>query len=152
MPENRLAVRLSLATGLRINDVLSIKTAKVAERMTVTEEKTGKKRRIYIPRALLEDMLRVCGKYYVFEHRLRQNEHRTRQAVFKDLKRAAKLFRLDKDLNIAPHTARKVFAVEKLKKYGDLKRVQKLLNHSDEAVTLVYAMADILTERRTKKR
>lgn len=34
---------------------------------------------------------------------------------------------------------------------GDLKKVQKLLNHEAEAVTMLYAMADRLTERRKKK-
>jgi len=151
MPQNRLAVRISLATGLRISDVLALRTSKLGERMTVTEQKTGKKRRVNIPRALLTEAFAHAGRFYVFEHRLDEKKPRTRQAVFKDLKRAAKLFRVDKDINIAPHTARKIYAVEKLKKYNDLKKVQKLLNHSSEAVTMVYAMADVLTERRLKK-
>lgn len=151
MPANRLAVRVSMATGLRISDVLSIKTSQLAERFSVIEHKTGKRRRVYIPRALLGEMFAQSGRYYVFPSRCNEMKPRTRQAVFKDLKRAAKLFRVDKDINLAPHSARKVFAVEKLKKTGDLKKVQQLLNHSSEAVTMVYAMADILTERRLGK-
>lgn len=151
MPPNRLAIRVSLATGLRISDVLSIKTSQLAPRITVREQKTGKNKRVYIPKPLLEDMVLLAGRHYVFEHRLNEHEHRTRQAVFKDLKRAARLFRVEKDIQLSPHSARKVFAVEKLKKYGDVKKIQKLLNHSNEAVTMVYCMADLITERGKKK-
>ena len=151
MPANRLAIRVSMATGLRISDVLSIKTSQLGERFSVYEQKTGKRRRVYIPRALQGEMFAQAGRFYVFPSRLDEHKPRTRQAVYKDLKRAARLFRLEKDLNLAPHTARKIYAVEKLEKFGDLKKVQRLLNHSSEAVTMVYAMADLLTERRLKK-
>jgi site-specific recombinase XerC len=56
------------------------------------------------------------------------------------------MFRLKE--NIAPHSARKVYAVEAYSRSGELARVQKLLNHESEAVTELYAMADALTSRR----
>lgn len=154
MPANRLALECSMATGLRISDVLSLKTEQVAGaangRVTVKEMKTGKSRRIYIPVDMRTRMLQIAGRFYVFEHRYDSKRHRTRQAVFKDLKRITKMFRLKP--NIAPHTARKCYAVEQYHKTGDLYRVQELLNHSNEAVTMLYAMADELTERRLKPR
>jgi site-specific recombinase XerD len=155
MPANRLAVEVSLASGLRITDVLGIKAEAVREakqqRITVRELKTGKTRRITLPAELYQRMLFLAGRLYVFEHRNDWRRHRTRQAVFKDLKRAAKVFRAASGLkaNVAPHSARKTYAVDAYKRTGDLKRVQKLLNHSDEAVTMLYALADELTARRT---
>lgn len=150
MPPNRLAMELSLATGLRITDVLTIKTEAVQaakdRRLTVRESKTGKLRRVTLPVELYQRALSLAGKLYVFEHRLDWRKHRTRQAVFKDMKRAAELFRVN--VNVAPHSARKVYAVEAMRRTGDLKRVQALLNHSSEGVTLLYAMADELTARR----
>ena len=149
MPENRLALELSLATGLRISDCLSIKTEQLEKstnnRITVTEMKTGKRRRIYIPAEIFARMMRISGRYFVFEGRSDCRKHRTRQAVFKDLKRVARIFRLKQ--NVAPHSCRKIFAVEFFKRCGDLTKVQHLLNHSDEAVTILYAMADELTKR-----
>lgn len=72
---------------------------------------------------------------------------RTRQAVWKDLKRIAGLFRLH--MNLAPHSCRKIYAVEAYKRSGgDVKKVQKLLNHDSEAVTMLYCLADELTKRR----
>ena len=63
-----------------------------------------------------------------------------RQAVWKDVKRAAAALRLT--ANAAPHSARKVYAVELLRKYGDIDRVRRALNHGGLEVTLIYAMAD----------
>lgn len=147
--ENRLAVLVSLYTGLRINDVLSLKTEQIKkQRFTVIESKTGKKRKIRLSDDLLDDLLKIAGKIYVFSNRLDYRKHRTRQAVYKDLKRACDLFRISKTLTITPHTARKIYAVElRYDDRIDLKRVQELLNHSSEAVTMVYAMADEMTKR-----
>lgn len=152
MPANRLAIETSLATGLRIGDVLRLRSDQLRlERFTIKEQKTGKARRVYLPQALRDALTAQAGRFYVFEHRTDQRQHRTRQAVWKDLHRAAALFRLPRSLTIAPHTARKLFAVSKYQTGHSLKKVQQLLNHSDEAVTVLYAMADQLTARHTRR-
>lgn len=148
-PMNRLALKVSLATGLRIDDVLSIKTQVLAQRMTVVERKTGKKQRVYIPAALFREMSACAGKIFVFENRLDERKHRTRQAVYKDLRKCAQLMGVKP--HISPHSCRKIYAVEQFRKSGDVKRVQALLNHSSEAVTYLYALADLLTEKRLSK-
>ena len=146
--ENRLAVLVSLYTGLRISDVLSLKTEQVrSQRFTVTETKTGKKRKIRLSDALTADLLRIAGSIYVFENRFDFKRHRTRQAVYKDLRRACKLLRVSETLTVSPHTARKIYAVKTYRDKADIKKVQELLQHEKEAVTLVYAMADELTRR-----
>jgi integrase len=143
-------MEISLATGLRIGDVLALRSDAVRGakdgRLTVRESKTGKTRRIRLPGELHRRAISMAGKAYVFEGRTDWRKPRTRQAVYKDLKRIAKAYRLK--ANIAPHSARKVYAVEAYKRTGDLKRVQALLNHSSEAVTALYALADELTARR----
>lgn len=154
MPHNRLALEVSLATGLRISDVLSIKTQQLLDsqdgRLRIREMKTGKHRRVYISKDLFERMLKLSGKIYVFEHRLTAYKHRTRQAVFKDLRRVADAFRIKE--HISPHSCRKVYAVNFYHRCGeDLSRVQKLLNHENEAVTMLYALADVLYNRTYSK-
>lgn len=146
-PQNRLACEISLFTGLRINDVLALKTSQIQKgRFTVKEEKTGKTRSVYLLKDLQARALAGAGQHFVFEGRLNGKKHRTRQAVFKDLRRAADLFRLRSHLT--PHSMRKIYAVEEYKKHGNLKRVQRLLNHNDEAVTILYALADRLNKRK----
>ena len=146
-PINRLACEVSMATGLRINDVLALKPEQVAKgRFTVREEKTGKTRAVRLPVELQERCIEVSGKHFVFEGRLNGKTHRTRQAVYKDLRKVIAFLRIKP--HISPHTLRKIYAVDEFEKTGDLKRVQKLLNHSSEAVTLLYATANILGKRK----
>ena len=153
-PPNRLALEISLATGLRISDVLGIKTEQVQKtangRITLRQLKTGKSTRVRLPNELRARCLSLSGRVWVFEHRHDWTRHRTRQAVWKDLKRVARLFRVKS--NIAPHTARKVWAVDAFKRTGNIKRVQELLQHESEAVTAIYAMADQLVGRRLSPR
>ena len=147
--ENRLAVLVSLYTGLRISDVLNLKTEQIRkQRFSVRELKTGKVRHIRLSNELLDDLLAISGKIYVFSNRLDYRKPRTRQAVYKDLKRACELLRISKTMKITPHTARKIYAVNlRYDDKMDLKKIQSLLNHSSEAVTMIYAMADELTRR-----
>lgn len=149
MPDNANVMRVALHTGLRISDILSLKTDQLKPRFWVTESKTGKRRQIGLPEPLLSDLKNRAGDLWAFPGK-DQKDHRTRQAVWKDVKRAAKALRLPQ--NVAPHSARKVFAVELLKKYGDIERVKRALNHSSEAVTIIYALADRQLESKQKRR
>lgn len=153
MPANRLVCQVSAVTGLRVGDVLALRTEQLrkGQRFTVREAKTGKSRRIYIPRLLHSQLLAQAGQVWVFEGRRGPEHHRTRQAVWADLKRAAKAFRLPQ--NVAPHSMRKVYAVEEWERTGDLGKVGKALNHSPwhPETTMIYAMARELYRRRYSK-
>lgn len=139
MPENRLVCRTCVATGLRVGDVLALKPQQLATQFWITEQKTGKRRRVNLKQELLDDLKKHSGKEWVFPGR-DPRKHRTRQAVWRDVKRAAKAFRLPQ--NVAVHSLRKVYAHEMLtKSKGDLSKVQRALNHSDAATTMIYIMA-----------
>lgn len=150
MPVNRVVMRVCIHTGLRVGDVLALRTDQIAPRFWVTEQKTKKRRIVWLPADLLADMRKISGKKYVFEHSNDPERHRTRQAVWKDVKRAARAFRLPQ--NVAPHSARKVYAVDLLAKYGDIAKVQRALNHSGPSVTMIYAMADQLYRQKYHKK
>ena len=145
MPENRLIMELCMATGLRVSDVLELRTADLKRRQTVRQRKTGKTRRVQWPAALYEQMELRAGRLWVFESRTDPKRHRTRQAVWKDVKRAEKTFKrsgqLSRRQNLGPHTARKYAAVEAYHR-GGLPAAQRLLSHSDQLVTRLYALAD----------
>lgn len=148
-PGNALVMRVALHTGLRVGDVLSLKTEQLRSRFWVTESKTGKRRQIGLPEPLLSDLKNSAGVLWVFPGK-NPNCHRTRQAVWKDVKRAAQAFRIPQ--NVAPHSARKVFAVDLLKKYGQIEKVRRALNHSSISVTLIYALADQQLESKNIRR
>ena len=91
-PVNRLVLRTMLHTGLRVGDVLALRTDQIKSRFWLTEQKTGKRRFVGLTADLLADLRANAGETWVFEHRTDPKRHRCRQAVWKDVKRAAKLF------------------------------------------------------------
>lgn len=170
MPGNSLVVRVELHTGLRVSDVLRL-TFPLRHQCWVTEGKTGKRRHIGLPQQLIDAIAADAAQYipqhmrrYIWEEPPRGvtplwafpsprnwRAHRTRQAVWKDIKRAARACRLPQ--NVGTHSARKVYAVGALRRSGgDLEAVQRALNHSDSSITLIYAMADKLLAERQQQR
>ena len=146
---NRLVCRVCLQTGLRVGDVVSLKTRDLKGQFWITEAKTKKRRRVNLPRELLDQVKAQAGEVWAFPGR-KPGQHRTRQAVWADVKRAARAFRVRQ--NIAPRSFRKVYAVELLRRCGDVKRVQRALNHSDCATTMVYVMAAELLEAKRRRK
>lgn len=147
---NRLAVSVALHTGLRISDVLSLRREQIAPRFWVTERKTGKRRQVGLPKDLIDDIMFYSrGSPWAFPGR-KPGQHRTRQAVWRDVKRAAAAYRIR--ANAGPHSFRKVYAVDLMRKYGDIKRVQRALRHDSATTTLIYAMADIRLQSRKSRR
>ncbi len=148
-PANRLVMRVCLATGLRVGDVLRLRPEQLKPNFWVTEAKTQKRRQVGLREPLLSDLRKAAGKYWVFAGR-DPRKPRTRQAVWKDVKRAAWALRLPQ--NVAPHSARKVYAVQLMEKYGNIERVRRALNHADAAVTMIYALADKQLEAKFRRR
>lgn len=150
-PGNRLVCRVMLYTGLRISDVVELPRDAVRCAFTIREKKTGKARRVRLSRALVQEVLDASNDSpWAFPSPVDPRKHRTRQAVWKDIKRAQKAFRLP--INAAPHSMRKVYAVELMHKYGDLERVRRALNHDHYDTTILYAMADQLPPPRPRRR
>lgn len=147
-PSNRLVIKTMLRTGMRISDVLKLKTDDLANRMWVTESKTNKRRQVGLGNELLADIKAQAGRTWAFPGVGDPKKPRTRQAVWWDMKRAAKAFRLPQ--NVGTHSARKVYAVKLMEKYGDIERVRRVLSHDNVSTTLMYAMADKLLESRLK--
>ncbi len=146
---NRLVCEVMLHTGLRVEDVVELRTADLKGRMWVRERKTGKRRQVGLPKALRERLEAQAGEVWVFQGRKGPGYHRTRQAVWHDVKRAARAFRLGQ--NVGTHSMRKVYAVQLMEKYGDIERVRRVLRHDYLSTTMIYAMADKLLEAKKKR-
>ena len=144
-PTNRLVCLVALASGLRITDVLNIRTEQLTkDRFTVFESKTGKKKVVRLPRDLRRRVAAQAGKVFAFENRLNGLKHRSRTTVWKDLNRVGKIFKLK---GLAPHSMRKTYA-KTLRAHGLTEaEVQQAMNHSSPAITRLYTMADELALR-----
>lgn len=149
MPQNRLIMRMVLRNGMRLSDALEFKTDNLKLAGWYVEKKTGKRRRFGLDVALLADIRAQAGPEWAFPGRNGQG-HKSRQAVWADVKRAARAFRLRQ--NVAPHSFRKTYAVKLLAKYGDIDRVRRNLNHTSTSVTAIYAISDVLLERRLREK
>lgn len=141
MPQNALICETILHTGLRIGDVLAFETARLGRQFYITEAKTKKRRRVNLPEALLVRIRAQAGDPWAFPG-AKPGKHKTRQAVWADVKRAARALRVP--ANIAPHSLRKRYAVELYHDTGSLDKVQRALNHDRPLVTMLYALADTL--------
>ena len=147
-PENALALEVSLETGLRIDDVLSLRSADLSGRtLTVVEKKTGKPAKKVIKPALADRLRRNAAGERLFPS-LRA-EHRARSTVYVDLKKAAKRYGVR--VHMSPHSARKAYAVQVYRENG-LSATQRALNHDNAGTTLIYALSDVLTERSGEER
>ena len=143
--ENTLVVRVSLETGLRVGDVLKLRPADLKGRtIRYVADKTGKAGRAVISRDLADRLRAVSGSAYIFAQRGEPNAHRTRQTVWRDVKRAAAALRaagLIGDENITPHSARKTFAVNDAEKHG-ICHTQKALQHQSKETTKLYVYSE----------
>lgn len=147
--DNVLALRISLETGLRIDDVLSIRTEQIKGRtIRGIAEKTGKPYKKVISNDLASRLRNLNRQGYIFPHRTKKNAHRTRQAVWANMKKAADI--LGVKLNAAPHSARKTYAVELLNDKG-IDAVQRELQHDRISTTMLYAFSNLLTDNANKK-
>lgn len=148
-PSNRLVCQVCLHTGLRLSDVLALRSCELKPRFWITEAKTRKRRLVGLPAPLLNAIRDQAGSVWAFPGR-DPRKHRSRQAVWKDVKRASVAFRIPQ--NVAPHSFRKVYAVDLMRKYGDIERVRRALNHGSYTTTMIYAMADgLLTAKQLSR-
>lgn len=146
--DNALALEVSLATGMRIGDVLKIRPSDIqSDGIHFVAEKTGKTGLAPVDRRLSEKLRKNGNRWFCFPHRDQpRSKHRTRQAVWKDVKRAADIVRasgLIDDQNVAPHSGRKTFAVVDKARYGAA-HAQAALQHSNRCTTEIYTESDRL--------
>ena len=140
-PANALIMETAFDTGLRVGDILELRSDQITrQRFTVREHKTGKSRRIYLPESLRSRLADQAGAVWVFPGTIDPNKHRTRQAVWKDIKRASKAMRVRQTWGC--HSARKVYAVDIYRRKG-LDAARQALGHDSTAVTLIYLASEL---------
>ena len=99
-PGNRLVCRVAVHTGLRVGDVLAIPAAKLGRQFWIREAKTGKRRRVNLPQTLVDDIKAQAGPEWAFPSPTRPGKPRTRQAVWADVKRASRAFRMPQNVGV----------------------------------------------------
>ena len=146
---DRTMLELMYASGLRVSEIISLKTVALGLNegvVRVVNGKGGKERlvpfgaeagewlRRYLQEArhvLLEG--KTCQEVFVGRH---TGSGLTRQAFWSIIKRYAQL--ADIKVPLSPHTLRHAFATHLLNHGADLRVVQLLLGHADISTTQIY--------------
>lgn len=124
-----LACAMMAETGLRVSDVLAIRREQLADTMTVTEIKTGKRRTVHLTEATLKE-----AKVYAATHDSPFVINCCRSTLWRSIVHAADAFGWR---HISPHSLRKLFAVEFCTQHG-LEATRRELQHKHIGTTLAY--------------
>lgn len=145
--QNVLAMRIAVETGLRIDDVLALTWGDLdGRKLRFVAKKTGKGgvKTLSADLSRRLELFRGGKNEFLFPGR-DHSKHRTRQSVWKDVKRAAALLGMTE--HISPHSARKTYAVGVRQTQG-LAAAQRELQHSRLDTTMLYAFSDMLAAKR----
>lgn len=83
-PENRLVIIVAALTDLSVRDAVAVRKEQLQGDYLVVGAK-----KFWLPSAVRSALVRIAAEDgYIFTHRLKAGSHRTRQAVYKDMRRA----------------------------------------------------------------
>jgi len=149
---NAVLFRFGISTALRISDILRLKhddlfilDYRFREYLSVVESKTKKKKKgdtkIKLPEKLREEIKNYCKNNniekgdWIFPSHKNKKEHLDRTNCWRFLKEAAEAVGIEK---VGCHTLRKTFGYHYYKQTKDIYTLMKMLNHSDQEVTMRY--------------
>lgn len=130
-----LIAKVIANTGVRVSELIELKTEDLGSGFTDILGKGGKVRRIYFPRSLVKEIQNCCGRKYIIENRY--GEQMSTRGISQALKEAASKAGIPKEV-MHPHSFRHFFAKQFLKKNDDITLLGDLLGHSDLSTTAIY--------------
>lgn len=128
----RLAVMIAADTGLRVSDILAIRSAKLNQTMHVIERKTGKQRTVTLSRKTL-----ATAKEYA-RHGEENLINCDRSTIYRQIRKIADLFGWT---HVSMHSIRKYYARRFHAAHG-LRATQRELQHEYLSTTLLYIVDD----------
>jgi len=132
---------IGLNTGLRVSDILNLTVGDVKGKthVTITEKKSGKRRRFMINEQLRREIdERISGAGdgdYLVKSRKGRNRPVSRCQAYKVVSDAAKSLGLSE---VGTHTMRKTFGYWHYKMHKDVAILQDIFNHDSPSTTLGY--------------
>ncbi|TRM87274.1 recombinase XerD [Sulfolobus sp. C3] len=130
---DKLLIRLLLDTGLRANELLSIRVGDIdvkTNMIRVRNTKNGEERVVFFT----EETSKLLKKYIKGKKSEDKLFDLTYDAVYRKLKRLGKKIGID----LRPHILRHTFATLSLKRGMNVLTLQKILGHKDIKTTQIY--------------
>ena len=129
-------------SSLRIGDILNIQVKDVlGDKLYLKEQKTGKRQEIALNKGITDVLdgyiKNMNAEDYLFKGRQGGNKPITRQRASQIIKEAVQTAGMNPD-RISCHSMRKSRTLRIYRQTGDIALVMKMLNHSSQAVTLLY--------------
>lgn len=133
-------VRFMAATGVRVSELVQFKVEHVKIGYVDLYSKGGKLRRIYIPKALREEVLVWLGEKgresgFLFVNK--QGKKITTRGIAGQLKVLARRYDLDPAV-IYPHSFRHRYAKSFLERFNDIALLADLMGHESIETTRIY--------------
>ena len=146
-PRDRLLFIMGINSGLRVQDLLSLKVVqlqgrKIGDRISLREKKTRKENILMINKEIKKAFDEYCHdlepepKYYVFRSRKGVNQPVTTYRVTRLVKSWAKQLNLPG--NYGAHTLRKTWCYQNRMKGVPWEVLSQRLNHSSPSITRRY--------------
>lgn len=127
--------RIIAATGVRVSELVELKTSDMEKGYVDITSKANKNRRIYFPETLVKDIREYCTGEYLIMNRF--GLPMTTRGVSSNLARAGEKAGIAKEV-MHPHSFRHFFAKQFLKQNNDITLLGDLLGHSDITTTAIY--------------
>lgn len=135
---------IGINIGLRVSDILNLPLSiKNREKITICEQKTGKKKTFPISEDLQNKIKEYIENYRVYE--IPEDKHLFvgikhcklhRSQVYRTINEICN--ELEVPESVGTHTMRKTFGYHHYKQFRDVALLQTIFNHSSPAITLRY--------------
>lgn len=134
-PKVWLIAKVIAGTGVRVSELINLKTETLNQGYADIIGKGNKLRRIYYPEKLVNEIRNYCGKIFILENKY--GRQMTTRGVYSLINKASEKAGIPKEV-MHPHSFRHFFAKEFLKNNNDITLLGDLLGHSDVSTTAIY--------------
>lgn len=127
---SRIALDIMVDTGLRISDVLAIRTADLRAAIRITERKNGYSHTVRLSRRTLREARQYAKKHgcdFIIPY--------TRSTIWRDMRRACDQLGLP---GVSLHGCRKLYARRLYRSGYDILAVQQIMGHKSPSATVFY--------------
>ena len=134
-PKTWLICKVIAGTGVRVSELITLKTSDLSRGYTDIIGKGSKQRRIYFPKSLVDEIRDSCGNVYIIENK--KGQQMTTRGVSELIHENG--IKSGIPVKVChPHSFRHFFAKQFVRNKNDIALLGDLLGHSSISTTAIY--------------